>query len=574
MKKKNQQKLELTWIGKGNEPKLEPRILIEDTDKSYGDPDSKNMLIHGDNLLALKALEQEYTGKVKCIYIDPPYNTGNAFEHYDDNLEHSIWLNLIYQRIKILFNLLSPDGAFCLHLDDQEVHYAKIVCDEIFGRKNFIATVAIKSSTPSGVKTKHKDKKIIKQKDLILIYKKSDLLRINSQYTRKDKWDTHFNYYINDDKKTVSSFVKILKDRKILTKNQSIKDFDMGNSIHRKFYMANSHRICQTQSHKNKELKEKSRKLKDEILYHGEVMFYNGRQLTPLENSMHNVLYKGNVEKDIALLLCDFWFDVDFQNTQNEGAIAFPNSKKPEALIYRIISLFSDEKDIILDSFLGSGTTAAVAHKMNRQWIGLELGNHAVSHCLPRLRNVTDGIDQSGISRAVGWQGGGGFKFYRLAPSLLNQDSREQWVISKEYNPEMLAAAVAKQEGFTYHPDDRLYWKQGNSTEQDYIFITTQPVTVELLASIKEEMKENESLLVCCTSFQKECNDYSDRITVKKIPQMLLGRCEFGQEDYSLNIVNLPLERPTLEEEEHTMQKTTTHTNAEEEEDPPQLSMF
>ena len=138
------QKLELTWIGKDEELKLEPRILIEDPDKSYGDPNSENMLIHGDNLLALKALEQDFAGRIKCIYIDPPYNTGNAFEHYDDGVEHSIWLNLMKPRLEILRNLLSKDGAIFITVDDKEGHYMKVLCDEVFARKNFIQTICWK----------------------------------------------------------------------------------------------------------------------------------------------------------------------------------------------------------------------------------------------------------------------------------------------------------------------------------------------------------------------------------------------------------------------------------------------
>lgn len=547
---KQLQKLELTWIGKGEEPKLEPRILIENPEYSYGDPDSENMLIHGDNLLALKALEQDYAGKVKCIYIDPPYNTGNAFEHYDDNLEHSIWLNLIYQRIKLLYGLLSKDGAFCMHLDDQEVHYAKIVCDEIFGRSNFIATIAIKSSTPSGVKTSHKDKKIIKQKDLLLVYKKSDSLRINPQYVRKSEWDTHFNYFINDDNKTVESLLKVLKTKSILKPSDSIQDFDINNDKHRNFYIKYSHRICQTQSHKNIELKEKSRYLKDEILHTENAMFYNGRQLTPLANSLNEVVYRDKIEKDFAILLCDFWSDIDFQNTQNEGGVEFPNSKKPEFLAQRIVALFTETGDLVLDSFLGSGTTAAVAHKMGRRWIGVELGEHAKTHCVPRLKRVIDGSDQGGISKAVNWQGGGGFKFYTLAPSLLKQDKFGNWVISQEYNADMLAAAMAKQEGYKYQPHESSYWKQGQSSEQDFIFTTTQFLTVEALDSIKDEMQPGETLMICCKSFQKECKGKHSNITIKKIPQLLLGRCEYGREDYSLNIVNLPLENDYQNQDE------------------------
>jgi adenine-specific DNA-methyltransferase len=178
---------------------------------------------------------------------------------------------------------------------------------------------------------------------------------------------------------------------------------------------------------------------------------------------------------------------------------------------------------------------------MRRKWIGVELGEHCHTHCLPRLKAVVDGTDQGGISKAVNWKGGGGFKYYYLAPSLLNRDQYGNWVISKEYNPQMLAAAMAKHEGFRYAPDEKCYWKQGRSTEKDFIFTTTNFVTVEFIDAIHEEMLPDESLLICCRSFQEACTDRYPNITVKKIPNMLLGRCEFGKEDYSLNIVNIPL---------------------------------
>ncbi|MCL5033577.1 MAG: site-specific DNA-methyltransferase, partial [Bacteroidetes bacterium] len=214
---------------------------------------------------------------------------------------------------------------------------------------------------------------------------------------------------------------------------------------------------------------------------------------------------------------------------------------KPERLIDRIIAVGSKEGDWVLDSFLGSGTTAAVAHKMKRKWIGIELGEHCHTHCIPRMKMVCDGTDQGGISEAQDWKGGGGFKYYYLAPSLLKQDSHGNWIISKEYNANMLAAAMAKHEGFRFQPDETCYWKQGKSTEKDYIFTTTNFVSVNLIDSIYSEMNPDESLLICCTSFSKAADKYAN-ITIKKIPKMLLGRCEFGKEDYSLNIINMPRE--------------------------------
>ena len=217
------------------------------------------------------------------------------------------------------------------------------------------------------------------------------------------------------------------------------------------------------------------------------------------------------------------------------------STPKPEKLIERIIYLSSSDGDYVLDSFLGSGTTAAVAHKMNRKWIGVELGEHAKTHCFPRLKAVVDG-EQGGISKAVEWKGGGGFKFYNLAPSLLNEDKYGNWIISKEYNAQMLASAMAKQEGFKYEPDERIYWKQGMSSEKDFIFTTTQFVTAELMDKIHEEMQPGESLLMACKSYQDGCDSRHANISIKKIPHLLIGRCEFGKDDYSFNIVNMPVD--------------------------------
>ncbi len=223
------------------------------------------------------------------------------------------------------------------------------------------------------------------------------------------------------------------------------------------------------------------------------------------------------------------------------------STPKPERLIERILTLGSNKGDLVLDSFLGSGTTAAVAQKMGRQYIGIEMGNHAYTHCYKRLQMVTDGTDQGGISKAQGWTGGSGFRFYELAPSLLKEDRFGNLVINSEYNSDMLAAAMAKQEGYTYMPSANVYWKQGFGSENDYIYTTTQFLTREGLDAIHDMMAKGESLLICCKAFQPECQTAFANVTIKKIPQMLLGRCEFSKEDYSLNIVNLP----RVEEEEN-----------------------
>jgi len=213
------------------------------------------------------------------------------------------------------------------------------------------------------------------------------------------------------------------------------------------------------------------------------------------------------------------------------------DTPKPERLLNRILNLSTKPGDWVLDSFLGSGTTSSVAHKTGRKHIGVELGEHATTHCLPRLKKVVDGNDELALSEALDWKGGGGFKFYNLAPSLLRKDSFGNFVIDENYNANMLAAAMCKHEGFKYYPDETIYWKQGKSTENDFIFVTTGFVTPEQLDAIQHEMKEGESLLICTKAFTAGCENRFPNITIKKIPQMILGKCEFGKDNYDLNII-------------------------------------
>ena len=547
--------MELMWVGKEKRAKLEPRILIEDPEKSYhadkrvSDNDIfDNMLIHGDNLLALKALEQDYAGRVKCIYIDPPYNTGNAFEHYDDGLEHSIWLSLMRERLELLKNLLSDDGSIWISIDDTECHYLKVILDETFGRSNFISSVTVKSSTPSGPKTKNKIKTIIKQKDYLLVYRKSENFRINPQYVRKDKWDTHFNYFVDKESEIVLPLIDVLKSKKILREEDTLRDFDINKKEHRRFYLTYSDFICQTQSYRNEDYKAISRKNGEVVTFFNkgtsdELMFYNGRQLTPLTQSLQEVLFCDVYQKDFSVLLCDFWSDIDFQNTQNEGGVSFPASKKPEALVQRILRMSTNPGDLVLDSFLGSGTTAAVAHKMGRRWIGIELGEHCDTHCVPRLKKVIDGEDAGGITKSANWRGGGGFRYYNLAPSLVKFDEWGNPVINKEFNESMLVRALCKVEGFNFDPSPDVYWKQGKSTESDFIYVTTQHLTAQMLQKLSDDVGDSCTLLICCGSFDGKKDSYSN-LTIKKIPKAILKKCEWSHDDYSLEIKNLPMSAP------------------------------
>ena len=511
------QKLELTWIGKGEEPKLEPRILIENPEYSYGDPKSENMLIHGDNLLALKALEQEYAGKVKCIYIDPPYNTGNAFEHYDDGIEHSLWLNLMKPRLDLLRNLLSNDGSIWISIDADESHYLKVLCDMVFGRQNFIDEVIWQRAfAPINLK-----KTLSRSHDTIFVYAKN---YIKFELNKLRRSDNQLDNYKNPDNDY----------RGVWTSS----DCTVGPVIKEKLYdiITPSGRIVNPPNGRCWLFtKERFEEMKaDNRIWFG----LKG------ENAPRVKKFLSEVKDGVTSMTLWLRDEVGDNQEAKREIKKFSDQEvfttpKPERLMERIIFLASNPGDLVLDSFLGSGTTAAVAHKMGRKWIGVELGEHAKTHCIPRLKAVIQG-EQGGISNAINWRGGGGFKFYTLAPSLLKQDKFGNWVISQEYNADMLAAAMAKQEGFKYKPHENNYWKQGKSSEHDYIFTTTQFVTVETLDSIKDEMLPGETLLICCKSFQKECIGKFNNITIIKIPLILLGRCEFGKEDYSLNIINMP----------------------------------
>lgn len=526
----NKNKLELTWIGKYDERKpLEPRILIENKEYSYGHPETGvlpngkpwngNMLIHGDNLLALKALEDTFANQIKCIYIDPPYNTGNAFTHYDDGLEHSIWLSLMRDRLEILYNLLMPEGSLWISIDADESHYLKVLCDEIFGRRNFVDEVIWQRSyAPINLK-----KTLSRSHDTILVYTKdrTENFELNKLPRTEDANDRYKNPDNDPRGKWKSS------------------DLSVGPAVEKNIYPITtpSGRICLPPEGYSWRLSEERFKeyVDDNRIWFG-----------PKGNNVPSIKrFLSEVKKGVTPMTLWTYQEVGHNQDAKKEIKAFGfetvfDTPKPEKLIERIITLGSNPGDIILDSFLGSGTTAAVAQKMGRRYIGIELGNHAYTHCVPRLKMVTDGTDQGGISKAQNWEGGSGFKFYELAPSLLKEDKFCNLVINKEYNADMLAAAMAKQEGYTYQPSQEVYWKQGFGSETDYIYTTTQFMTVEALAAIHETMAEDETLLICCTSFQRECKQAFNNISIKKIPQMLLGRCEFDKDDYSLHIISAP----------------------------------
>ena len=537
------QRLELTWIGKGEDPAIEPRILLHDPSKDYGDPNSENMLIHGDNLLALKALEQDYAGRVKCIYIDPPYNTGAAFEYYDDNLEHSIWLGLMYPRLAVLRTLLKEDGCIWISIDDTEQAYLKIICDEIFGRENFVQTIS-NQSTPNG-----RDYGSFAQThDFIHIYAKNiKRLKMNkmaNEDTKKyNKEDEVGAYYLHPLFNSNSNFHKENRPNLyypfyISTKQNLEGYYDLSLSP-----TADSIEIYPPLSQTDGTQfvwrwgKEKSAHfLNKEIV--GQLM----------RNGDFRVAQKMRIKDKIPRTI---WVETEFSTRRGteESQALFGKKKfpypKPEPLIERVLTLGSNPGDLVLDSFLGSGTTSAVAHKMGRRYIGIELGDHCYTHCLPRLQKVVDG-EQGGISKAENWQGGGGFKFFELAPTLIEKDKHGNPVFSDKYNSEMLVAGVAKINGFHYAPDSEMFWKQGFSQDSSYIYVTTQYLTAAMLDGIAAELSPMENLHNCAPAFDIGLGKRYDNINVRKIPQSVLSKCEFGADNYNLNIVDVP----ELDEEE------------------------
>jgi len=546
---KHLQKLELNWIGKGadKEPKLEPRILIEDTSKSFGNPKTENMLIHGDNLLALKALEQQFSGKIKCIAVDPPYNTGSAFEHYDDGIEHSLWLSLMNDRVKMFHKLLSNDGSIWIAIDDNEAHYLKVLLDEIFGRQNFIGNVIWeKADSP------RMDAKLFSTRhDHILVYAKNIQ---NIKFNRLENPEEKLSHYNKVDENGRRYYLKPLRAMGGQGDSREARPSlyypliaPDGTEVYPK-KQDGSDGAWRWNMIKVEAEKSRIEWLKTKGGWSANTRLY-------LDNST------GRPPETI-------WFNSEVGSNRTStperknlqlGEKSF-DTPKPEKLLKRIIHISTNEGDWVLDSFLGSGTTSAVAHKMKRKWIGVELGEHAITHCLPRLVKVVLGKDKGGVTEEANWKGGGGFKFYNLAPSLIQKDKYGNDIINPTYNPNMLAAAMAKQEGFRYQPHESTYWKQGNSTEKDYIFTTTQFITVEMLDRLAEEMQPNESLLVCCKGFAAACKSRHSNITIKKIPQMLFGRCEFGKDDYSLNIVNLPHDENDntgTDEDEINIEETT-----------------
>ena len=454
------------------------------------------------------------------VFIDPPYNA-DAAQIYEDNIEHSLWLTLIRPRLQILWTLLSNEGSIWISIDDNERDYLKVLCDEIFGRSNFIASIVWQKRY-----SRENREAIGDVHEYIIVYAKNP---------------TRF--------KEIRNLVPMSEEQAKVYKNPNNDPrgrwrpvpmtAQAGHATPEQFYeiVAPGGKVHTPPAGRCWSL---SKKTFEELLKDGRIYFGKDNNSHP-----NKIRYLSEVPgvAPWTWWTCDEVGHTD--SAKKEILALFPDNifdtPKPETLIQRIIHIATNPNDLVLDSFLGSGTTAAVAHEMGRRYIGIEMGEHAYTHCKKRLDMVVSGEDKGGISKAVDWKGGGGYRFYELAPTLVNKDEFGEYVINPEYSADMLAAAMALHEGYTYQPDSTVFWKQSHGSENAYLFVTTRHLNAAFMQSIIGTMQGNESLVIACCSFDKGMEKLNPHITVKKIPQMLLERCEFDKSDYNLNIIHPPV---------------------------------
>lgn len=396
------------------------RLLEPVTGLSYGEPDAPNMLIEGDNLDALKALLPYYAGQVKCVFIDPPYNTGSAFEHYDDNIEHSTWLSMMYPRLELLRELLAEDGSIWVTLDDNEAHYFKVICDEIFGRKNFVANIFWQKTH-----TRENRTDISAVHDHVIVFAKDHEVWKETRNMLPAS-EAQLERYSNPDNDPRGNWASLPAHAKAEKGRRQAQFFTITTPSGRKIDPPAGRCWLYTETRFA------------EMVADNRIWFGAGGDNAPRVKKFISEVQSG-------LVPITYWPHEEVgTNGQAKGEIVslFPgevpfSTPKPERLIQRILQIATNPGDLVLDSFLGSGTTAAVAHKMGRRWIGIEMGDHARTHCQPRLEKVVDG-ERGGISEAVGWKGGGGFRYYKLGVPVFDQNGH----IDERIKFEHLAAHV------------------------------------------------------------------------------------------------------------------------------------
>lgn len=532
-------KLELTWIGKVNRPRLEPRILIENSE--LGRPSNtagsdENLIIQGDNLLALRALESSLMGRVGCIYIDPPYNTGSAFPSYDDNLEHSLWLSHMRDRLIVLWGLLRQGGTILISINDDEGQYLKVLCDELFGRSSFKSCLVWNTEGNTDNQSK-----IIRYHEYVLVYTKGELGDLNvidpniSSESKLNRDEIRNTIVKNGPKNPISTIVlpagfpASVDSFKINPRSDKWphildKVKVSGGKLERQVRVSSgwsSKNICESFIRANFEPVQdsKGQSTRFEITQNGAVEAVKVREAK--KGHFISVLRGFGTTNQMRLML------------ERIGVkFSFP---KPVGLIKYLLEAFSEPDDIILDSYAGSGTTGHAVLQLNaetgsaRRFVLIEQFASTTTDVLkPRIDAVIDGHTKAEIEPT-----GGGYAFFNLAPSLLSEDNFGRWTISQSYDARMLSEAISKHLGFTYSPSPVHYWMHGHSTENDFIYVTPNSLAYEQLQAISLEVGSSRSLVICCKAFMGNVDDFPN-LTLRKIPRVIVDRCDWGRDDYSL----------------------------------------
>lgn len=531
-------------------------IKINEDDESIS-----NFLIKGDNLLALNTLKKlldnrPEKNKVKCIYIDPPFNTGSAFEHYDDNLEHSEWLTLMRDRLSILHDLLRDDGFIFIHLDDKESAYCKVLMDEIFGRQNYCNEIIITTNKPFGFKSTSDN--LFKQANHILLYAKNkELVKLKEIYYERD-YDSAYNKVfldttlpeekwqwenINEHVAKKHGYSSTRKAKKAM----GSVEFESEVAL---FALNNSEKVFQTVGvsggayKKRKETIIKSKKEPSRIIRHPndnmDYQFIGGRRVIYYSERLVEI----DGLKLPGEIITDTWTDISFEGLSHEGGVDFPKGKKPEKLIERIFRIGSEKDDLVLDIFGGSGTTFGVAHKMSRKWIGVEIGDQMETHIIPRLKSILKGADKSGISKAVNWKGGGAFKVYTLGKSIIDFTLKDfNWELDKDFIEETLLLSYdfliddeyqvppsttekAPKVGFINSGNRVLAGIVSLSAEND----NPTPITNEYLNNLLSSLRKNKSpqaiTIFTNRGVEMALDSKPDDVEIIKVPQAIFAELE------------------------------------------------
>lgn len=535
------------WVPKNDIRVAEPRILR--FEKNYGDATSKNMLIKGDNLLVLRSLVEMFKGKpekekVKCIYIDPPFNTGNAFKYYDDNLEHSEWLTMMRDRLSLLRKLLKSNGVIFVHINSEELHYLRLLMDEVFGRKNFLQIVTIESATTASYRAINLCP--VNVAEYLLIYAKEKTKFSGNVVYVKDRYSDDYGYFIENFEKENDKW-KIVTLDELIHKQNGFKDWrearnkwgvnwkEIRTQLKAEFAIKNANRVVslntlQKPSETIKAVIEKSKIKRNKVFKidrkeNSQIFVYNGRTLAFYKSKIRHIDGQNTPSK----ILTNIWDDISYLGIGPEGNVTFLNGKKPEALIKRVIELSTNSGDLVLDSFAGSGTTCAVAHKMGRKWIAVEIGKQAEELIILRLQKVITGKDQSGISEKVDWKGNGGFKYYKLGESLIHEQDMN-WILKAE---EMAEAIFLH---FQYKPakadwleKENMYLGKHQSTRYHFalafasrdIKTLNERLYEKIVAGLdKEKFKHLTIFTNVAVAIPPETLD--ERVLVKKIPAAIL----------------------------------------------------